>query len=69
MSYVNYLSGLTATQSFEDKNSSFSYTSTMGVTVLDFDKVDLDKESFTLPRLPLQADETRKTHEVGASVE
>ena len=47
-SYIGHLSGLTATASFGNQTSSFSYTSTMGVTVLDFTKVDLDQESFTL---------------------
>jgi len=46
--YIGYLNGLTADESYGDQTSSFSYTSTMGVTVLDFDKVDLEQENFTL---------------------
>ena len=47
-SYVTYLSGLTATQSYGKQNDSFSYSSMMSLSVLDFTELDLDKESFTL---------------------
>jgi hypothetical protein len=46
--YVTYLNGLSATQSYGNFTSVFSFSSTMSQTVLDFTTLNLDNDSFTL---------------------
>ncbi len=47
-SYITDINGLTATQTYGKVKTSFSFSSTMSQTVLDFTELDLDEETFTL---------------------